>query len=107
MNDTGETITLRVHRTINEIAKNVQAGPVLAPTVSLLTPGVNRFGFGLFDRSRKQITDAPGAIYIARDENSPARGPGWTRWKGLPIQVAKQHNPPAYTHWLRASGCKQ
>src|SRR4051812_40547126 len=53
-------------RTMNELAANVQPGPVLAPSVSLLVPGKNRFGFGLFDRSRKQITDAAGAIYIAR-----------------------------------------
>src|SRR5689334_717915 len=49
-------------RTMEQLAANVSAGPVLAPSVSLLTPGMNRFGFGLFDRSRKQITDAPGAV---------------------------------------------
>jgi hypothetical protein len=73
-------------RTMTQLAANVQAGPVLAPSVSLLVPGKNRFGFGLFDRSRKQITDAPGAIYIARDKNSLAHGPYVARWESLEVK---------------------
>jgi hypothetical protein len=73
-------------RTMAELAANLQAGPVIAPSVSQLVPGKNRFGFGLFDRSRKQITDAPGAIYIARDENSTAHGPYVARWESLEVK---------------------
>jgi hypothetical protein len=73
-------------RTMAELASNIQAGPVLAPSVSLLVPGKNRFGFGLFDRSRKQITDAPGAIYIARGENARAYGPYVARWETLEVK---------------------
>jgi hypothetical protein len=73
-------------RTMTELAAKLQPGPQLAPSVSLLEPGVNRFGFGLFDRSRKQITDAPGAIYIARDENSRAYGPYVARWESLAVK---------------------
>jgi hypothetical protein len=73
-------------RTMTELAANVQAGPVVAPSVSLLTPGENRFGFGLFDRTRKQITDAPGAIYIARNENSRAYGPYVARSESLAVK---------------------
>jgi hypothetical protein len=73
-------------RTMNELAANVQAGPVLAPSVSLLVPGKNRFGFGLFDRSRKQITDAAGAIYVARGENARAYGPYVARWESLAVK---------------------
>src|SRR3954447_24502573 len=73
-------------RTMTELAANVQAGPVVAPSVSLLTPGESRFGFGLFDRTRKQITDAPGAIYIARNENSRAYGPYVARSESLAVK---------------------
>lgn len=73
-------------RTIAELAANVQAGPVLAPSVSLLEPGKNRFGFGLFDRTRKQITEAPGAIYVAPDENALAQGPYVARWESLTVK---------------------
>jgi hypothetical protein len=72
-------------RTMNELAAHVQAGPVLAPSVSLLLPGVNRFGFGLFDRQRKQITDAPGALYISRGANARAHGPYVARWESLKV----------------------
>src|SRR3954452_17940082 len=73
-------------RSMAELAANVPAGPVLAPSVSVLVPGKNRFGFGLFDRSRKQITDAPGAIYIARNENARAHGPYVARWESLEVK---------------------
>src|SRR4051794_38627252 len=73
-------------RTMTELAANLQAGPVLAPSESQFTPGKNRFGFGLFDRSRKQITDAPGAVYIARDEKSVASGPYVARWESLDVK---------------------
>src|SRR3954447_16988186 len=73
-------------RTMTEIASKVPAGPVLAPSVSLLTPGKARFGFGLFDRSRRQISDAPGALYIARSLNSRASGPYVARWESLSVK---------------------
>jgi hypothetical protein len=73
-------------RTMNEMIANVPVGPVLAPSVSLLVPGKNRFGFGLFDRQRKQITDAPGAIYIARGAKSRAYGPYVARWESLDVK---------------------
>jgi hypothetical protein len=73
-------------RTMNQLAANVKSGPVLAPSVSLLEPGKNRFGFGLFDRSRKQITDAPGAVYIARTPDSKAYGPYVARWESLAVK---------------------
>jgi hypothetical protein len=73
-------------RTMNELAANVKSGPILAPAVSLLEPGKNRFAFGLFDRSRKQITDAPGAVYIARTPDSKAYGPYVARWESLEVK---------------------
>jgi hypothetical protein len=73
-------------RTLAEVAAAAKSGPVLAPSVSLLTPGKARFGFGLFDRSRKQISDAPGALYIARSLSSPASGPYVARWESLAVK---------------------
>ena len=40
-------------------------GPILAPSVSVLDPGRNRFAFALFDTARKQITGAQVALYTA------------------------------------------
>jgi hypothetical protein len=73
-------------RTLSEISAGAQAGPVLAPSVGYLVPGKNRFGFGLFDRERKQITDAPGALYVATDPDSPASGPYVARWESLEVK---------------------
>jgi len=73
-------------RTLEQLAANASPGPVLAPSVSLLTPGKARFGFGLFDRSRKQITDAPGAVYIAKTPGSKASGPYVARWESLDVK---------------------
>src|SRR5436190_16802344 len=73
-------------RTMGQLAGTLQAGPVLAPSVSLLEPGNDRVGFGLFDRSRKQITDAPGALYIARNESAKAHGPYVARWESMAVK---------------------
>jgi hypothetical protein len=73
-------------RSLAAVAADAKAGPVLAPSVGLLTPGTVRFGFGLFDRSRKQITEAPGALYFARSQSSPAHGPYLARWKSLAVK---------------------
>jgi hypothetical protein len=58
-------------------------GPVVAPAVSQLEPGTNRFGFGLFDRARAQIADAPVALYVARAGGGEARGPFPARYESL------------------------
>jgi hypothetical protein len=73
-------------RTMAELASNVPAGPVLAPSVALLMPGTQRFGFGLFDRTRKQISDAPGAVYVAKSTSSRAYGPYVARWESLAVK---------------------
>jgi hypothetical protein len=70
-------------RTMNELTSSINPGPVLASSVSELTPGKNRFGFGLFDRQRRQITEAPAAIYIARGPDKPASGPYAARWESM------------------------
>jgi hypothetical protein len=73
-------------RTMRELAASLPQGPQLAPSVALLVPGKNRFGFGLFDRSNKQITDAASAVYIARGLDSRAYGPYVARWESLTVK---------------------
>ncbi|MEX2253364.1 MAG: hypothetical protein WD649_04370 [Thermoleophilaceae bacterium] len=58
-------------------------GPVIAPAVSQLEQGSNRLGFGLFDRSRAQIVDAPVALYTAPVGGGPAKGPFIARYESL------------------------
>ena len=65
-------------------------GPVLAPSVSQFKPGENRFGFGLFDRSRAQIADAPAAIYVAPVGGGKARGPFVARYESLAVKAQFQ-----------------
>ena len=44
-------------KTLAQLRREVgkEGGPILAPSVSQLEQGPNRFGFGLFDRARAQI----------------------------------------------------
>ena len=65
-------------------------GPVLAPSVSQLTTGENRFGFGLFDRSRAQIANAPAAVYVAPAGGGEARGPFPARYESLEVSPQYQ-----------------
>jgi hypothetical protein len=62
-----------------------QGGPVLSPSVSELEPGRDRFGFGIFDRTRRQIANAPAAIYIAPVGGGSARGPFLARYESLAL----------------------
>ena len=67
-----------------------KGGPVLAPSVSQLTTGDNRFGFGLFDRSRAQIADAAVAVYVAPAGGGPASGPYTARYESLEVRPQYQ-----------------
>ena len=61
-------------------------GPVLTPAVKSLQLGKNRFGFGLFTRSREQISDAPVALYVAPVGGGRARGPFVARYESLDVE---------------------
>jgi hypothetical protein len=65
-------------------------GPVLAPSVSQLTTGENRFGFGLFDRSRAQIANASVAVYVAPAGGGEASGPFPARYESLEVEPSYQ-----------------
>jgi hypothetical protein len=73
-------------KTIAELREGLGPGPILSPSVSLLEPGKNRVGFGLFDRGRKQIIDAPAALYVAPIKGGPVRGPFPARYESLDVK---------------------
>ena len=78
-------------KTLKELRAEVGAeGPVLSPSVSQLEPGKSRFGFGLFDRARAQIADAPVAVYVARAGGGPAQGPFPARYESLTVKAQFQ-----------------
>ena len=77
-------------QTLDELRKGLGPGPVLAPSVSLLEAGKNRFGFGLFDRARKQIAEAPAALYFAPTEGGEVAGPFPARYESLEVDPAFQ-----------------
>ena len=74
-------------RTVEDLASMTQGkGPVLEPSVSILHTRVNRYGFGLFDVARKQITGAQVAIYTARQDGRGVRGPYVARSESLTVK---------------------
>ncbi len=75
-------------KSLAEIRKGLGPGPVLAPTVSVLMPGHNRFGFGLFDRARKQIAMAPTAVYVEEQGSGKVYGPYPARDVSLNVKPA-------------------
>lgn len=82
-----ETFPAADGKTIDGLRGEVgSGGPVLAPAVFVLEPGKNRFGFGIFDRARRQIAEAPAALYVARAGGGRARGPFAARYESLEVK---------------------
>ena len=78
-------------RTLVQLLQGLPPGGlVLAPTGSDFQPGTNRFGFGVFDRSRAQIADVPAAVYVARAGGAPASGPFPARYESLDVAAQFQ-----------------
>jgi hypothetical protein len=74
-------------KSLNDLASMADGqGPILAPSVSLLHKGVNRYGFALFDSARKQITGAEVALYTAHADGSGVRGPFVARSESLAVK---------------------
>jgi hypothetical protein len=83
-------------KTVDDLAAMAQGkGPVLAPSVSVLHKGTNRFGFALFDTARKQITGAEVAIYTVRNDGSGVRGPYIARSESLAVKPQFQSKTTA------------
>ena len=62
-------------KTFAQLRAGLPHAGVLAPSVSLLTTGVNRIGFALFDPSMKQIEGVPVALYVAAADGTHLQGP--------------------------------
>jgi hypothetical protein len=83
-------------KSFDDLASMAQGkGPVLAPSVSLLHKGKNRFGFALFDTARKQIAGAEVAIYTGRADGSDAHGPYVARSESLAVRPQFQSQTTA------------
>ena len=83
-------------KTLVQLLREVgQEGPVLAPAVSELEPGRNRVAFGLFDRAKAQIADAPAAVYVAPAGGGRARGPFTARYESLAVKPQFQSRSTA------------
>jgi hypothetical protein len=83
-------------KTVEELAAMAQGeGPVLAPSVSIIHKGTNRYGFGLFDVSRKQITGAEVAVYTAHHDGTGVRGPYVARSESLTVRPQFQSETTA------------
>jgi hypothetical protein len=83
-------------KTVDDLAAMAQGkGPVLAPSVSVMHKGTNRFGFALFDTARKQITGAEVAIYTARNDGSNVHGPYVARSESLDVKPQFQSQTTA------------
>jgi hypothetical protein len=73
-------------KSLAELQRGLGAGPILAPSVSDFHAGANRFGFGLFDRSRKQIAEVGAAVYIQSTKGGPVLGPFVAHDESLSVQ---------------------
>jgi hypothetical protein len=74
------------NRSFRTLIGNLQQGPELAPSVSLLEPGLDRFGFALFDRGRRQIGDLDVVLYAARGLDETAHGPYPARYEPIDVK---------------------
>jgi hypothetical protein len=73
-------------RTLGELQARLPEGPVLSPSVSLLEPGANRVGFGLFDVAHKPLAGAAAALYVSDPDGSHLRGPFVARSESLVVK---------------------
>jgi hypothetical protein len=65
---------------------SVPEGPILAPTVSVLEKGENRFAFALFDRAKKMLTGSEVVLYTANEQGGDVKGPYPARSESLAVK---------------------
>jgi len=82
-------------KTLQDLQEDASQGPVLAPSVSLLYKGPNRYGFALFDSARKQVPGAQVAVYTARNDGTGVKGPYIARSESLAVKPQFQSRTTA------------
>lgn len=70
-------------------------GPEFAPSVSVLQPGENRVGFGLFNKSGVMARESTVALYVAKADGTDAKGPYPARRESLKVPAAFQSEQTA------------
>jgi hypothetical protein len=73
-------------RSMRVLIQKLQQGPELAPSVFVLEPGRNRFGFALFDRGNRQIGGLEVAVYVSRGLDETATGPYHGRYHRIEVK---------------------
>lgn len=74
---------------IEQVLRNATTGgPEFAPSVSVLTPGENRIGFGLFNKQGVMTRESAVALYIARADGTGPKGPYPARRESLKVPAA-------------------
>ncbi len=71
--------------TVTKLTTGLRDGPMLAPTVTDLQPGLDRFGFGLFDESQRAIRGASVALYVERAGGGSLSGPFPAREESMTV----------------------
>ncbi len=71
--------------TLSALKQSYPESLILAPSVSVLEPGSNRYGFMLFDVAKKQTTGADVAVYVATQAGAKFRGPFSARSESLAV----------------------
>ena len=74
------------NRSFRDLIGHYREGPVLAPSVGVLEPGENRFGFALFDRGNRQIGDLDVALYVAGGVDETAHGPFVADYRRIEVE---------------------
>ena len=82
--------------TIESLLRDSGAKPtnlVIAPAAQVFDVGENRYPFGVFTKGNEQVDGADVALYFAKTEQSPAKGP-------YPARVTSLEVAPAYRSQL-------
>lgn len=81
---------------IEQVLKDATTGgPEFAPSVSVLTPGKNRIGFGLLNENGVMARESTTALYIAKADGTAPQGPYPARRESLKVPAAFQSEQSA------------